>query len=393
MAERLFAPGKMFLAGEYAVLLPEHAAVIAAINRGVWVSISEENEEGFVITLEDFGLAAIEARLSANFSLEFQTPLLSEDERKLQFTKVAIETTYRYLYSSGKLKGDLIRGVKLTTSSNLNLQIDAEKKEKYGLGSSAASTVAIIASILSIHGFSLETSEEKLLLYKLAAIAHYHASGTIGSCGDIAASVYGGLILYSRFDPEWLTQAITENQELITIINTDWTKKGLQIEPLLYSNNLHFLVGWTKKSCSTRAMIKKFKEWYQRDKESTVICKKIAAAARAFAQGLITKNWTKIKTALTTNRKQILLLEQRANFTIETPPLQLLAEIAERNDGAGKFSGAGGGDCGFAFVPTEEGKKNILKEWIENGIKPLEIDFDLQGVRYADRTRNTTTNE
>ena len=234
----------------------------------------------------------------------------------------------------GELKGAHFHGLKLKTSSNLTFKISPQKeRKKIGLGSSAAATVAIIAAILSLHGFSLSHPETKFLLYKLATIAHFKASGLSGSCGDIAASIYGGLILYSRFDPDWLTRELSKNQPIATIIHKNWFSKGLKIKQLDYSNQLYFLVGWTKKSCSTRQMIKKFREWFQHDEGSDLLCKEIASATKTFGAGLETLDWAKIQDSLATNLEKIRLLEERAGFTIETPLLKKLTAIAMKNNG------------------------------------------------------------
>ena len=74
--------------------------------------------------------------------------------------------------------------------------------KKAGFGSSAAVVVAAIASVLDFHGYKAGKDE----IFKLATIAHYSAQGKIGSGFDVAASVYGGVFVYSRFDPEWLVK-------------------------------------------------------------------------------------------------------------------------------------------------------------------------------------------
>ncbi len=68
----------------------------------------------------------------------------------------------------------------------IDSQLDAKDGKKYGLGSSAAVTVATIKALAKF--YDLKMSKDQI--YKLAAIAHLDVQGN-GSLGDIAASVYG----------------------------------------------------------------------------------------------------------------------------------------------------------------------------------------------------------
>ena len=81
----------------------------------------------------------------------------------------------------------------------IDSELDSPDGKKYGLGSSAAVTVATIKALSEF--YELNLSKEHL--FKLASIAHLNVQGN-GSLGDIAASVYGGWIAYHSFDKECL---------------------------------------------------------------------------------------------------------------------------------------------------------------------------------------------
>lgn len=78
-----------------------------------------------------------------------------------------------------------------------------------------------------------------------------------------------------------------------------------------------------------------------------------------------------VMAGLAANRSALLALSQETGGAIETIHLEKLIAIANRY-GAGKSSGAGGGDCGIAFTSTDM-LERLHKEWQEAGIVPLGI--------------------
>ena len=74
------------------------------------------------------------------------------------------------------------------------------------------------------------------------------------------------------------------------------------------------------------------------------------------------------------NQNQILLeeLSKVSGIDIVTPELKIIAKSAELAGTAGKLSGAGGGDCGFAIYETENQKEKIIKAWKDSGIELID---------------------
>ncbi len=70
---------------------------------------------------------------------------------------------------------------------------------KYGLGSSGAVTVATVKALNLYYQMDMD----RLTQFKIAALAHLAVQGN-GSCGDIAASCYGGWIAFQPFDHDWV---------------------------------------------------------------------------------------------------------------------------------------------------------------------------------------------
>ncbi|MCB7441759.1 phosphomevalonate kinase, partial [Bacteroides thetaiotaomicron] len=80
-------------------------------------------------------------------------------------------------------------------------ELDSSNGRKYGLGSSGAVTVGTVKALNIFYDLGLENEE----IFKLSALAHLAVQGN-GSCGDIAASCYGGWIAFSTFDHDWVNQ-------------------------------------------------------------------------------------------------------------------------------------------------------------------------------------------
>lgn len=137
------APGKILIAGEYAVL-DGGEAVVMAVNRRARAHLGDQPQE-----LSPFLAAA--ARVVADELGADRADILA-----------------RVVVDSGELRDD--SGAKL------------------GLGSSAAATTAAIALAMPPPG-------DRKLLHRVAHRAHAAAQGGTGSGADVAASVWGGVLL------------------------------------------------------------------------------------------------------------------------------------------------------------------------------------------------------
>src|SRR5699024_8355693 len=75
-------------------------------------------------------------------------------------------------------------------------------------------------------------------------------------------------------------------------------------------------------------------------------------AVTLIMDGMKQGNREKFFLGIRQNREALALIGQHANVEIETEKLHNLSIEAEKYGGAGKLSGAGGGDCGIAFIPS-----------------------------------------
>lgn len=359
------APGKLLIAGDWAVLEPGNPGIVAAVNRRVHSAV-EENGHDISITIDDFGIRDLPARFDGKH-IAFDS-ITEGDRERLKFIKEAGEVALRFLAENGVAP----KPFRIQTWGE-ELQI---KGKKIGFGSSASSTAAVIASLLAFHGY--EASKETL--FKLATIAHYYAQGKAGSGFDVAASVYGGVFVYKRFDSQWFAAMIGAPQGMKAITQAPWPL--LTVEQLGIPDSLRLLVAWTEEPSSTSALIRHMDAFKGVEKASydalyTQIAQTVNTLIRAWKDG----NKGEIFALIKRNRQLLHELTMRSRVPIETKELQQLAELADNCGAAGKLSGAGGGDCGIAICFDEETEHCVQQAWHAAGFHVLDVTIDREGAR------------
>lgn len=244
--------------------------------------------------------------------------------------------------------------------------LDSVDGKKYGLGSSAAVTVATVKALNEFYALGMSSAQ----LYKISAIAHLDVQGN-GSLGDIAASVYGGWIAYRSFDKTWLASARREHS-LGELLQMDWPQ--LNIELLKAPAELRLLVGWTGSPASTSRLVDKIAlAKAQRRDDYKQFLEQSEAVIDKMIDGFRQQSLSIIQDGIQTNRR---LLDQLADWSgveIETKSLRRLREIAQEFGGVGKFSGAGGGDCGIVIINKDKAVDQLYDRWNAEDIEPLQL--------------------
>ncbi|WP_283678746.1 phosphomevalonate kinase [Lentilactobacillus sp. Marseille-Q4993] len=343
------APGKLYIAGEYAVVEPGYPSIIVALNQFVRVSIKESSSYGKIVSQqyqED----------SVFWRRQGDQMILDNRDNTFNYIISAISLAEEYAQQLGKKMAvyDLF----------VNSELDSPSGRKYGLGSSAAVTVATIKAVCQFY----ELPMTKAILFKLAAIAHLSVQGN-GSLGDIAASVYGGWIEYRSFDREWL-QAARNTANLKTILEQPWPL--LKIRQLTPPDNLKLMIGWTGSPASTSHLVDKVA--YQKSTNEMNYQDFLDASKQCLEKlisGFETQSLSLIQAGIKENRT---ILNNLASFTkvaIETPILKKMCDIAVAHNASAKTSGAGGGDCGIVIISNKEDVSTLLTEWKSSGITEL----------------------
>lgn len=357
---RIKTPGKLMVAGEFAVLEPYHQLIVTAVDRFLYTTI--QDSKIFEVHIENYKL------FHQRFHFDGREAKFEKEGKAIRFVKSALTTTLTYL----REKNIDVTPFTLTIQSELD---DTKSGQKYGLGSSAAVVTSVTTAILTKF---LNDKPNKEIIFKLAAIAHTKTQGS-GSGADIAASTYGGVLKYASFQAEWLLAKLEQMESLRKFVEEEkWTY--LTIEQLQLPPSLFFCVGWTGKPASTKSLVGEIKRLKEKDPKSyEQFLENSKRAVQLIVRGMEENDIDQFYKGIENNRKALSEIGQIANVEIETKKLYILSIEAKRFGGAGKLSGAGGGDCGIAFVPSKEASEKLHKSWLEKGIKPLKIGIYSNG--------------
>ncbi len=350
------APGKLYIAGEYAVVENGYPAILVALDQFVTCSIEESAAEvGKIISRQYHNNALQWHRLGEQM-------VVDNRDNPFSYILSAIKVTEEYARS-------FARELRIF-DLHIDSQLDSDSGKKYGLGSSAAVTVATVKALC--HFYNLPVTKDEI--FKLAAIAHFEVQGN-GSLGDVAASVYGGWIAYHSFDRQWLAQQ-RKYLDLRTLVDLPWP--DLKIESLKAPSNLQLLIGWTGKPASTSQLVDKISLFKARQqKEYRQFLEDSKHCIQRMVEGFHNADLESIKNEIRYNRELLKQLGTNSGVHIETPVLNKLCQIAEDFGGAAKTSGAGGGDCGIVAIDRDSNFKQVLKKWAANKIEqlPLSVHF------------------
>lgn len=346
------APGKLYVAGEYAVVEAGYSAIIAAINSFVYIDITESASDVGSIYSEGFTEEPV------NWIREEGQITMLSDAHALSYVQAAIQITEQYLSEQGiPLSGHHIE---------IRSELDDEEGHKFGLGSSGAVTVAVVQGLLAFY----EMEMNDLLIYKLSVLSQMKL-GVNSSFGDLAAITFSGWIQYTNFERPFV-EKYAEKHSITDTIEAYWPK--LMIKRLRVPKSLHFLVGWTGSPASSNDLVGAVQD----KKELTAdqyahFLEESKASVNLLVMGLEENHTQKIREAIHRNREALVQMGRETNVIIETPDLKKLCNIAVKHGGVAKTSGAGGGDSGIAFVFNKKQAEKITAEWENEGITPLPL--------------------
>src|SRR5690554_1340003 len=323
-----YAPGKMYLIGEYAVVQEGHPAILLSINKGVTVNIEESEQYSIQSNKYDNQLV----------SLDYVDEQVVCDDTNYTYALAAINTCLKTIENHKPFKISIVS------------ELDNIQHKKYGLGSSSAMIVAIIRAMS--HFFKIDRSLDEV--FKLSVLAQLQLSKH-SSFGDIATSVYGGCIYYVKGSIDWINPL----QEFKSIISQDWDGFVIKRLPLKMLNNV---VGYSGVHASSTELVKevfKIKESKQFD-DFLSQAKKIVNQCK---DAILYDNEQLFYSSITNYRNLLVTLQEISNVSIEIEIIKKMIERVYAFHGVAKTSGAGGGDCVIAFAKDSDSIKEIKKEW------------------------------
>lgn len=317
--------GKLYWAGEYAILDPGQLALIKAIPIYMKGEIAFSDSYRIYSDMFDF---AVDLTPNPDYSLIQETIALVED----------------FLVYSGQTLRPF--------SLEIRGKMEREGK-KFGLGSSGSVIVLAIKALLALYNLSVDQG----LLFKLAS-AVLLKRGDNGSMGDLACIVTEELVLYQSFDRQKVA-AWLEQEDLATVLEREWGFSISQVKPALECD---FLVGWTKQVAVSRDMVQQIKQninqnFLSSSKET------VASLVEALEQGKAEKMIEQVEVASK--------LLEGLSTDIYTLSLRQLKEASQDLQAVAKSSGAGGGDCGIALSFDEQSTETLKNRWADLGIELL----------------------
>ncbi|MBF0709801.1 MULTISPECIES: mevalonate kinase [unclassified Gemella] len=318
------AYGKLYLAGEYAILEDNAKAIITSVPKKITAYVKADT----VTTISDN---------------VYNTKVALDEENK-NFTTIQSLITFIQNYC----------GVNKAFSLKIDNELISNNK-KYGLGSSGAVLVAITKALLRFY----KQEFNSLKVFKLVVLFSLK-NGMSGSMGDIAASYEEGVTYYKKFNDKIIKEYIQNYSDKEIIDKLDWP--NLQIEKLNVNVPIEIIAKWTGEVIDTKIHVKK---WAQNKKEMNMpssnlrekvkrILEKrkykkfidrsnqLVIRLKNFLQGT---NPELVALVIKDIRKNLLYLEEISNIPMETIAMKKYIMTFS----AGKQSGSGCGDMVLGF--------------------------------------------
>lgn len=314
MERTVSAPGKLFLAGEFAVLWGGEARLVAVGPRA-HAQVRGRDDRRVHVLLDS-------GRLSGDATpagVRWSTPVTDE----FKFVATAIDLAYR-------LSG--VEGPGFSAAFEPSPLVNGHK---LGIGSSARAAVLAVEVARS----ALSATWDAL---KLALLAHADAQGGKGSGGDVASSFAGGVVRYRRFDASALLTAAARGGLVAAVEQSQpvhLARMGEPVFPLIYA--------FSGKAASTTGLVREVERRLDVEGRKRFVDRS-DAHSEALEHGLLRRDFEAVKSA--SGALQALLWELEVTRTDE---LERILGIARTFGCGGKQSGAGGGDGAILFAPDE----------------------------------------
>ena len=307
------AYGKLYLAGEYAILEDYASALITSVPKKITVFVEESDKTTIFDTINKTSVGLFEE--NNNFTLvqqfiQFLTEYTNSD-------KTFALTIYNELHNDDK---------------------------KYGLGSSGAVLVAIARAILSFENITYSD----LTIFKLVALFNIK-NNLSGSMGDVAASINDGITFYQKFNAEFVNNMIRQNKTVKEIINTNWD--GLLIEKIHPKADLSILARWTGEAVDTKEHVKLWKQHKDNYKdEFKVFVETSNNLVKTLKDNLVETDASNALNTINKLRENLLYLESFSKIPMETNSMKNYID----SHSAGKQSGSGSGDIVLGFEKNND---------------------------------------
>lgn len=304
------APGSLIIMGEYAVL-HGFPAIVTAVNKYIMVTLTPRPDDKLCIYSE---LGQIGMTINA----------------------IIIQHPFEFVLTALKLTDNLPSGV--------NIHIESEFPSTIGLGSSAAVTVALITAL---YRWKQQPIDLKAIYQNALQVIQQVQGG--GSGADVAASTFGGTILYQN-EPVTITP----------LPDIPWLA-------IIYSG---------QKASTTKALNQLKRQVKENPEMFTPFFAQLGELTSSAKTAILNNQWFQLGKLM--NEAQTLLVE----FGVSTPVIDNIVTALRQqlNILGAKLSGAGLGDCviGLGRLDKEFFPRNSREKKL--GIQQLDVKIQAAGV-------------
>jgi phosphomevalonate kinase len=307
----LSAPGKVFLAGEYAVL-DGGPALVAGVD--LRLHASWEGGPGIRLLHRPSGMA-------------WDGGPAPEE---LRFAVRGVTLALKLCAGEGLPE----RGFRLVFEDDF-----AAGGAKLGLGGSAAATVLAVRATCAAQGRALPDGEA----LSLAAAAHFVEQGGSGSGADVAACALGGVL---QVRSHWKSP----EEAMATPLQSP-----VEVRRIAAPADLRLLLAYSGKPANTRALVREVRRFAQGEPARWAAARSaIAGASESLAAALEAGARDSALEAVRAGAAAMARLGEQAGVPIVTAELAQACALAASAGAAGKPSGAGGGDCAVVLAFGDE---------------------------------------
>ena len=335
---RFQAPGKLFLAGEYAVVDPAKPALLTAVRQSVSAHVHDLDSDDVRIQSAQWGP---QPRAWERTHLAWAG---SEPGMRREPAMRALDVLDAYLADTGA--PTRVRGIQITLDSSMV----GPRAVKYGFGSSGAVIVAVIGAVMRHLGRSVSADE----LFRLSALSVI-ADNQRASCADVAVSAFLAAedagttwMMYRSFDRDAVAE-IARRSGVLAAMNAPWP--GLGIRTLAAPSSARVIVAHTGSAASSERLVERM-DAVRGASEQAAFASDIERMVVRLEQALEADNAAEIMEQLDKVATRLAHFdgEGESQIGIVTPTIRQYIHAARQVGGVAKSSGAGGGDCVIALA-------------------------------------------
>ncbi len=349
------APGKIIVIGEYAVL-EGGAAYVRAVDVRARARV-RPRAAGSLLEAPDIGVPAIEFSTAPGGHILWQGA-----EQSPSRVPSALGLAAAVLSDAFSDAPPRPCRIGLDTSEFFG-ETRQGAREKIGLGSSAAVTVALHAAARRwACGEDAGPHDVASTLVRLQAL-HRHHQGGRGSGLDIAASLHGGTFVYRRGDP---------HPALI---------------PVPLPPGLELLCVWSGRSASTGGFLERLSVWRRRNERAYErYMGELSRIAEDGIKAATSRDPAAFRMALREYTRSLDGLGAATSLPIVSPVHRRIERLASKHGLTYKPSGAGGGDIGIAVADDPRATRRFQEAVESDGFLVLSCPETPVGLRYEEET-------